>query len=119
MSQPIPGKRLRKIEVGHWAGDLLLNRPCLKGQRPLLLGGEPLYFRVCRSLRCLVKLCLQRKTALEARVNETRLFASTPPYFDIAIVFYTFVWAGMVRHTSVQSGDQLGQCRTASDVPGR
>ena len=31
-------------------------------------------------------------------INETRLFASSPPYPDMAIVFYTFVWAGMVGH---------------------
>jgi len=47
------------------------------------------------------------------------LFASIPPYLDIAIVFYTFVWAGMVWNPRVQSGDQLVERRTSRNPAGR
>src|SRR5436190_23778826 len=38
-------------------------------------------------------------TRRRPEINETRLFASFPPYPDIAIVFYIFAWAAMVRHS--------------------
>src|SRR5580765_553111 len=43
-------------------------------------------------------------------VNETRFFASIPPYLDIAIIFNTFVWAGMVRHSCPRACDGLDLC---------
>ena len=40
-------------------------------------------------------------------INETRLYASFPPYLDVAIVFCSFVWAGMVGRTCYRASDGL------------
>lgn len=79
-----------------------------------------MYFCVWRTPGGKAKLSLRRRTSSsEAEVNETRLVASVPPYLDIAIVFCTFVWARVVRHTGIQPGDELGKCRTARQLPRR
>src|SRR2546430_169549 len=75
------------------------------------------YFRVWRSSRCVAKLSLRCKTSHRRRpeYNETRFFASIPPYRDIAIVFNTFVWTGMVRRPIDQPRNRLEPCRTSCD----
>lgn len=40
-------------------------------------------------------------------INETRLYASSPPYLDVAIVFYIFVRAGVVRYFGSSQSDGL------------
>src|ERR1017187_5650506 len=52
------------------------------------------------------KLSLRRKeTSSEVEINETRLYVSSPPYLDLAVVLHTFVWAVMVAISRCLSSD--------------